>query len=686
MSHSRNDTSDRRADATRPYFELSQMMKQGRSWSGRERNCCFLNTGAERFADISATSGLDFPDDARAVAVVDWDHDGDLDLWISNRGAPRLRFMRSETRSAAPAPAGTRFLAGRLVGDGTSTNRDAIGARVDVYTDGTGARGPKSARTLRAGEGFLSQSSKWLHFGLGTAERIERVVVRWPSRAPGGHIQEFRGLEVDHRYELRQGEPDAVAWTPAARAVKLRPSTPAAPPASGQARIPLVTLLDLPDLGPGFPAILPGSGLRGQPAPAFGKGRSVLINLWASWCAPCVAELKEFTEKAAELRARGVEVVALAVDGVGTDQSNPRRAASVISKLDFPFSSGAATPRLLRVLQHLHDSLLALHRPLPLPTSFLVDPAGRVAVIYKGRVPVETILGDLEHSGLPAIDRWRRSAPLPGIAIEHERVRDTATTAEVKARFQFAADLSLAGLVEDAAKHYRAVLELKPDFAEARNNLGLACVGQGKLIEAAAEYERVIAERPDFAEAHHNLGIVHERQGDLAGAAARYEQAIRLKPDYAGASNALGVVYARQGRMPDAAAMFEQEIRINPSFAEAHNNLGRIFLAAGRTTEARERFERAIELEPGFAEAFNNLGITLKREERLEEAATAYLQAIRLHPGFAQVHNNLGAVYLRQSKLLEARREFEEALRIESGFSEARGNLERVRALLGEAE
>ena len=161
MSHSRNDTSDRRADATRPFFELSQMMQQGRSWSGRERNCCFLNTGARRFADISATSGLDFPDDARAVAVVDWDQDGDLDLWISNRSAPRLRFMRSELRSSTGALEGTRFLAVRLAGDGTTTNRDAIGARVEVYTDEAGERGPRSARTLRAGEGFLSQSSKW---------------------------------------------------------------------------------------------------------------------------------------------------------------------------------------------------------------------------------------------------------------------------------------------------------------------------------------------------------------------------------------------------------------------------------------------------------------------------------------------------------------------------------------------
>ena len=81
--------------------EWSRMMREGRSFSGREKNCVFLNTGANplaqaRFADVSSISGLDFPDDGRAVALVDWDHDGDLDLWISNRSSPRLRLMRND--------------------------------------------------------------------------------------------------------------------------------------------------------------------------------------------------------------------------------------------------------------------------------------------------------------------------------------------------------------------------------------------------------------------------------------------------------------------------------------------------------------------------------------------------------------------------------------------------------------
>jgi len=76
------------------------MMKRGRSWSGRERHCAYLNLGdgaASRFVNVSALSGIDFADDGRAICLTDWDHDGDVDSWVSNRSAPQLRLMRNES-------------------------------------------------------------------------------------------------------------------------------------------------------------------------------------------------------------------------------------------------------------------------------------------------------------------------------------------------------------------------------------------------------------------------------------------------------------------------------------------------------------------------------------------------------------------------------------------------------------
>ena len=114
--------------------DLDRMIEQGRSFSGRERHCVFLNTGEQRFANVSAVTGLDFADDGRAVVAVDWDQDGDLDLWISNRNAPRLRLLRNDS------PVGNRFLTLKLQGDGTSVSRDAIGTRIELVSAELGER------------------------------------------------------------------------------------------------------------------------------------------------------------------------------------------------------------------------------------------------------------------------------------------------------------------------------------------------------------------------------------------------------------------------------------------------------------------------------------------------------------------------------------------------------------------
>ena len=148
-----------------------ELVGKGSSWSGYERNGCFLNTGGP-FADASYLSGLDFPDDGRGVAVTDWDQDGDLDVWFSNRTAPRLRLMLNQTSHDNSG----RSVAFRLVGK--SCNRDAIGAVLELEMDDQEHR---FVRSVRAGEMFLSQSSKWVHFGLPDQASINKVTGPWPG-------------------------------------------------------------------------------------------------------------------------------------------------------------------------------------------------------------------------------------------------------------------------------------------------------------------------------------------------------------------------------------------------------------------------------------------------------------------------------------------------------------------------
>jgi hypothetical protein len=167
---------------------LTRLMDAGASWSGRERNCVYLNLEGKAFANVSAAFGLDFVDDGRAVAAGDWDLDGDLDLWLRNRTGPQLRVMLNESATE------NNHVSLRL--EGVDCNRDAIGARVVVRTDRH-----THTRELRAGDGYLAQSSKWLHFGLGPAAEIRAAHVEWP----GGPRQTLDGLKLNTRYLVQAG-------------------------------------------------------------------------------------------------------------------------------------------------------------------------------------------------------------------------------------------------------------------------------------------------------------------------------------------------------------------------------------------------------------------------------------------------------------------------------------------------
>jgi len=560
--------------------QLGTMVSRGRSFSGHERNCAFLNLGARTrdggppgFADISAGSGLDFADDGRAIAIVDWDHDGDLDLWISNRNGPRLRLMRNET------PPGRHFLALRLRGDAESTNRDAIGARVEITTPAG-----KSIRTLRAGEGYLAQSSKWLHVGLGDADRVEKVVVRWPDRE--ATEEGFEGVEIDGRYVLAQGTGQAVkAETRNAPALKV--SEQEAHPVRRASRIPMVQLLRAPELSISNQA---GQTIR------LGAGKPVLINLWASWCAPCLVELAEIGKREAEIRAAGIDVAALSVDGLDSDDPAAAAAAAgrAIRNVGFPFASAIASERMVGLLQWFHDNSVGRKQRLPLPSSFLIDAQGRVAVIYKGPLAVDALLADVAHSAGTRRERWVRAAMLPGRFIEHESIARSAAKIDAKLFFDYAVHDESLGAFDLAVHYYQEALRNRPDYARAHRGLGNLHAKLARWKEARAHFTQLVKLEESDAGARYALAVCHQRLGEAGEARKEFEKTVELQPNHVRGLDALARIARSEGDAAAAIGYFRAMLRAAPGSADARNNLA--WMLATSRDEAVRNGAEALEL------------------------------------------------------------------------------------------
>lgn len=157
----------------------------------------FMGDGYGQFRNVSAEAGPDFRRArvGRGLASCDYDGDGLIDLACSAVGE-RLALFRNRTKT------NHNWISLELIANGSTSNRNAIGATIDVVAEG------KTRRHFVFGGGsYLSASDRRLHLGLGDARMVDRVVVRWPS----GTRQEFRELPSRSRWKLIEGQPAAQA-------------------------------------------------------------------------------------------------------------------------------------------------------------------------------------------------------------------------------------------------------------------------------------------------------------------------------------------------------------------------------------------------------------------------------------------------------------------------------------------
>jgi hypothetical protein len=155
-----------------------------------QRPHLFHNTGRRTFEEVTPQSGAALQTKlvGRGAAYADIDNDGDLDVLVSANNGPAHLFRND---------GGNRNNAIRIKTIGTRSNRDGIGARVDVSVRGR----PTRWQIVKTGSSYGSQSELAPTFGLGADARVDEVRVRWPS----GQVDTIGPLDANQIVTVREG-------------------------------------------------------------------------------------------------------------------------------------------------------------------------------------------------------------------------------------------------------------------------------------------------------------------------------------------------------------------------------------------------------------------------------------------------------------------------------------------------
>jgi Tfp pilus assembly protein PilF len=556
----------------RGWDAINELLREDFNVNSREPNVLYARR-AGRFYDFSGISGLDYADDSRAFAAVDFDGDGNLDLILKSRLGPQIRALRNDWG------VGRKVLAIQL--RGTRSNRDAIGAVVEVTSGKL-----RNWQFVRAGSGYISQRTKTLHFGLGDNPAAELLTIRWPS----GAVQEFRNLPAGFIYIVEEGLSDFTR-----RQFLSRGPARAFAPVTADNQPPLepAWLLEpvpLPERrkGPAFLCLVNGQ----IPDPPRGVPFELLdLSAQPPDVGACYALFRKYLF---DYRTDLILPLVIMVDGEGSAQKvypTIPSAAVLSADLERMKDRGRNALALPFVGKYYTPPVRNFFR---LGAAFLWSGYPEVAVIYLNEVVRRTP------------DNFLARLCLGQIHLE-------------------------AGRIEEAREHLGRAAELNPESASVWNDLAGVEMRRGSYPAALKDLEKALAIKPDDPSALINCGLVYSKLENSERAEKMFRRAVELDSNDAEAAGHLGSLLADQGRFEEARKYLQQAIAARSDYDFAINNLGVLYLQVGKINDAIAAFRYGTQVAPDNESINLNLARAYLRAGDKVKAREALTQLLSLH-------------------------------------------------------
>ena len=182
-----------------------------------------------------------------------------------------------------------------------------------------------------------------------------------------------------------------------------------------------------------------------------------------------------------------------------------------------------------------------------------------------------------------------------------ERIKKAANPQVSQEQFNGLITLYNQGKLKQALDAGEALEKQFPSTPYIPNLLGAVNAGLGRLEQAVANYEKALAIKPDYAEAYNNMGSALKDKGESDAAIESYKKALKIKPDYAEAYNNMGNALLDKGDPEAAIESYKMAIKIKPDHADAYNNMGAALKDKEESGAAIESYKKALEIKPDYA-------------------------------------------------------------------------------------
>lgn len=243
-----------------------------------------------------------------------------------------------------------------------------------------------------------------------------------------------------------------------------------------------------------------------------------------------------------------------------------------------------------------------------------------------------------------------------------------------------------AGNKSAAIAHFTAALEMDPEFAAARRQLGALLLEMERYIDASVLFGHLVEREPDNPDAHNDWGVVLVRIGNLQEAIAQFREALRLKSDHPDAHYNLAVALLTDGKVSEAIEHLVEALRILPSYTDAYFTLGRAYLQQGKLEEAVAQLEHVASFDREYKGLDDQLGRAYARQGEVKKAVRHFTLAVRHDPLRFESRYALGTSLAKYGNHPAAAAQFTEAVRIEPESPDAHLQLAQTQARMGQVE